>query len=269
MKKLLFFSMVFLVAATFGLSAQQGEAIVATLYVDTVYQDFTVNSKQSIRILDEDIDVDTVYRESHEKRRWTVAPSRDIIYVDTINLYEKIRFGVKLGGSISKIDEAHSGSMKARFPGLTVGIGLQIPLQKKEFSKLFFTPEVLYTSRGEKADVNKVETDFYNDYISVPLMFKLYLLESRLLFVELGPEVSFLTSQKNKDKDTYLGDINKMDIGLNLGGGVNFGAKDQLELGARLNYGLSKVYPDYDWDKRNYNIGGEVTLTYFFGGKDD
>jgi hypothetical protein len=100
-------------------------------------------------------------------------------------------------------------------------------------------------------------------------MLKGYLFKSRLLFLELGPEVSFLVSQKNKDKDTYLGDVNKFDIGINLGGGVSFGSKNQFELGARLNYGLAKVYPDYDYEKRNYNIGGQVTLTYFFSGTND
>jgi hypothetical protein len=97
-------------------------------------------------------------------------------------------------------------------------------------------------------------------------MLKLYVLKSKFLYIEFGPEVSFLASQKNKDKDTYLGDMSKIDVGLNLGGGINFGSNDQFELGARLNYGLTKVYPDYDYPeyKRNYNIGGEVTLMYFF-----
>ncbi|MDR3220356.1 MAG: PorT family protein [Dysgonamonadaceae bacterium] len=184
--------------------------------------------------------------------------------------YEKARFAVKIGGSISKIVKAHGRPKDdARFPGLNVGIAYQIPLQKKEISKLFFTPEVLYTSKGEIDKVGNVEINFYNDYISVPLMLKGYFFKNRLFFLELGPEVGFLVSQKNKDKDAYLGDINKFDVGINLGGGINFGSNNQFELGARLNYGLVEVYPDYDYDKKNYNLGGQVTLTYFFGGKKD
>jgi hypothetical protein len=191
---------------------------------------------------------------------------RDTVYKGNSDNNEKARFAVKLGGSISAIDEAHRGSKDARFPGLTIGVAYQIPLQKKEVCNLFFTPEVSYTQRGEVANEvkTKKKTNFYNDYISVPLMFKLYLLDSRLLFVELGPEASFLVSQKNKEGDAYLGDISKFDLGINLGGGINFGSEDQFEIGARLNYGLTKVYPDANSGSRNYNIGGQVTLSYFF-----
>ena len=184
---------------------------------------------------------------------------------DTTKYREKTRFGIKVGGQISAIDEIHYESGR-RFPGLTVGVVMQMPLQKSDSCRLFFTPELLYSQEGERDKANdKYKEDdkdvkFYQDYIALPLMIKVYPLKNKLLFVELGPKLSYMISQKNKDKD--YAKPNKFDIGLCLGGGVNLGRNDNFEIGARLNYGLLDMYPDID--KRNFNIGGAITLTYLF-----
>ena len=196
----------------------------------------------------------------------TVYESDTITYKsDTTQYREKTRFGVKVGGQISAIDEVH-GKSGRRFPGLTLGVVMQMPLQKSDSCRIFFTPELLYSQEGERDNTNDKykgedkDVKFYHDYIALPLMFKLYPLKNKLLFVELGPKLSYMINQKNKEKDYPK--LNKFDIGLCLGGGVNLGRNDNFELGARLNYGLLDVYPDVD--KRNYNIGGAITLTYLF-----
>jgi hypothetical protein len=173
---------------------------------------------------------------------------------------ERTRFAVKVGGSISGVKEVHHGS-ENRIPGFNVGIALQIPLQQREYHLLYLVPEVLYSSRGERGFQagEKISEKFYLDYISIPLMLKSYLFND-VLFVEFGPEINFIVTQKNKNID--LAEVNRQDFGLNLGGGMRFGSEKQMELGARLNYGLSRVYPDIG--TKNHNIGGLLALTYFF-----
>jgi hypothetical protein len=180
---------------------------------------------------------------------------------DTVMYIDKIRFGIKLGGQISAVDEIHHGSNK-RVPGMTIGATLLIPLQKKDTCRIFFAPEILYYQGGENGN-DKMGTRnvrFYMDYIDFPLLIKGYFTKDRFLFVELGPKFSYLINHKNKDKD--LSESNKFDLGLCLGGGISLGSKNNFDIGARLNYGLLDIYPDTK--QRNFNIGGTIMLTYLF-----
>ena len=175
---------------------------------------------------------------------------------------EKVRFGIKIGGQVSRVDDIHDIT-KQRIPGLTIGASLKIPLLKEDTCWVFFAPELLYSQEGEK---RKTRSDgsiekFYLDYISVPLMFKGYFAKNQIMFLEFGPEISFLIYHKNKDTD--LGKARKFDFGLGIGGGASLGKNNNFEIGARLNLGALDTYRDVEW--RNFNIRGAVTLAYIFG----
>jgi len=185
-------------------------------------------------------------------------------YVKTIQdteKYEKIRFGVKLGGQISAVNEIHRGSNK-RVPALTIGATMLMPLQKKETCRIFFAPELLYSQGGEKGQANDGSQDvkFYFDYIDLPLLIKGYFMNNKRLFIEFGPKLSYMINHKNEDKDLF--ESNKFDFGLCLGGGVSLGSYNNFEIGARLNYGLTDIYPDTK--SNNNNISGAVIFTYIF-----
>ena len=180
---------------------------------------------------------------------------------DSVMHKEKTRFGVKLGGQISAVDEIHNGSNK-RVPCLTIGITMLMPLQKGDTCRIYFAPELLYYQGGEKGNDKDGNRDvkFYMDYVELPLLFKRYFWENKLIFVELGPKLSYMINHKNKDKD--LAESKKFDIGLCLGGGVNLGTNNNFEIGARLNYGLVDIFPDIE--KKNNNVSGTISLTYLF-----
>jgi len=183
------------------------------------------------------------------------------VFQDPVEYRERIRFGVKLGGQISVISKIHAGS-NYRIPGLTIGGAMLMPLQEKDYCQFFFAPELLYSQGGEKGNGNDGSRDvkFYMDYIDLPLMFKLYLINDNLLFVEFGPKPSLRVNYKNRSKD--LSKPEKFDFGLCLGGGVSLGFDNNYEIGARLNYGLMDIYPDTK--KNNLNISGAVAFTYIF-----
>ena len=180
---------------------------------------------------------------------------------DTAVVKGKVRFGVKLGGQISGVSNIHGGSSK-RFPGLTAGVALQIPIPDEETNRFYIVPELIYSQEGEKSRTNENKSiKFYNDYLSLPIMMRAYTLDNNLFFIEIGPKVSYLIHQKNKGLE--LTEARKYDVGLCIGGGVNIAGEHKLELGARLNWGLVDIYPDMEGKSKN--IGGAISLSYFFG----
>ena len=196
------------------------------------------------------------------------SPRDTLMHNDSIVYRELVRFGIKIGGQITAVDEIHRKSGR-RFPGLTIGATMQIPLQKNDTCRFYFVPELLYSQEGERGNtVDKIkegsdDIQFYQDYIALPLLVKGYFCKKERLFVELGPKLSYMFYHKNKDID--LGKPKKIDFGLCLGGGVNFGKDKNLELGARLNWGLVDMYPTVA--RKNNNICGAVTFTYLIGEK--
>ena len=178
---------------------------------------------------------------------------------------QKIRFGIKIGGQVSRVDDIHDMT-KQRIGGLTVGATMKLPLLKQDSCWVFFAPELLYSQEGEK---RKLRSDgsiekLYLDYISLPLMFKGYFAENQIMFLEFGPELSYLIYHKNKAID--LGEVRKFDFSLGIGGGASFGKNNNFEIGARLNLGLLDSYREVEWN--NFNIRGAVTLAYIFGEKE-
>jgi len=182
----------------------------------------------------------------------------------TLKYNDKVRIGLKAGTQLSAVGEIHRNS-EIRFPGYLIGAALQIPLIPKYNCPLFITPELLYSSGGEKGMIkggtsSKDVVNFYQDYITVPVMVKYYIL-NKLLFFESGTSASLLVYRTNKDKD--LGNASYFDVGLCLGSGLNFGRRHNMEVGARINYGLLDMYRTVP--ARNYNISGSATFTIFFG----
>ena len=196
------------------------------------------------------------------------SPQDTVIYNDTIMYRELVRFGIKAGGQITAVDEIHYESGR-RFPGLTVGATMQIPLQKNDTCRFYLVSELLYSQEGERDNVvdkikeGRDDIKFYQDYIVFPLLIKWYFCKKERLFVELGPKLSYMFYHKNKDMD--LGKPKKIDFGLCLGGGISFGKDNNLELGARLNWGLVDMYSSVE--RKNNNICGAVTFTYLIGEK--
>ena len=100
---------------------------------------------------------------------------------------QALKFGIKAGpnfanfsGGISEIDYSMRTSFHA---GLAAEIGLT--------DKFAISPELLYTSQG--ADVDGVG-DFNLDYVSVPVLAKIYIFGSTLS-VDVGPQFSFLVDE--------------------------------------------------------------------------
>ena len=182
-----------------------------------------------------------------------------IIYVVTFilsfsTLKSQVQFGVKGSLQFTNVRNVHKNSETRAFAP-AVGLFAQIPLNDYN-DNWFFKPEIVYSEQGEK-DGKEMNVKFYQTYINVPLMIKFYFSDfffppccrgrdTHEFFIEAGPQLGYLISQKNKllDKKWY-GGVSKLDISAGVGGGISFLRKH--EIGVRYNFGLNDIYKNNNY----------------------
>jgi Outer membrane protein beta-barrel domain len=107
----------------------------------------------------------------------------------------------------------------------------------KLLEKFAIQPELLYTTQG--ATYNTIAGDIENElgYIAIPVLAKIYL--SKSFSVELGPQASFLLSEKNKFD---VSNSNTFDFALDAG--LCFKITKSLFIQGRYVLGLTEVSPN-------------------------
>jgi hypothetical protein len=107
----------------------------------------------------------------------------------------QIRLGVKAGLNLPNIIKGDGNNdFKTKVnPGFNAGITLDIPL----ITGLAFTPELLYSAKGYKAETPFGDFNQTTNFIDIPILASINLGGSGLNLV-VGPQVSFLMSTKNK-----------------------------------------------------------------------
>jgi len=117
-----------------------------------------------------------------------------------VHAQSPIRLGVKAGLNIPDIikgDGNNDFDTKVN-PGFNAGVTLDIKL----IEGLAFTPELLYATKGYKAETVFGEFTQTTHFIDVPILASIKLGGSGLNLVA-GPQVSFLTSTKNKFENGF------------------------------------------------------------------
>jgi len=165
--------------------------------------------------------------------------------------FRSTEFGLVAGGTYSRVRNAHNPS-GARISVLG-GVTAQVPIGISE--QYYIQAEALYVGAGEGGDRKYEDAKgwehavYANNYLSVPINFKVYFSEAESEFYGLmGPRFNFLVNQKIKNSakvsyetDSY-GKANSFNLGL--GAGVGFSYKRQLEIALKYDIGLSDAYPD-------------------------
>lgn len=107
------------------------------------------------------------------------------------------------------------------------------------FNGLALQPELLYTTKG--ANYKDAVNEFINElgYLSIPVMLKINLNKS--LSLELGPQASFLLSQRN---EFDVKDAKTFDFGVAAGLGLKI--TKNLFIEGRYGLGLTNVSKDAD-----------------------
>jgi len=109
----------------------------------------------------------------------------------------------------------------------------------KLLDKFAIQPELLYTTQG--ATYNTVLGDVKNElgYIAIPVLAKIYL--SKSFSFELGPQASFLLSEKN---NFNVSDPNTFEFAVDAG--LSFKVTKSIFLQGRYVLGLTEVSPNAD-----------------------
>lgn len=109
----------------------------------------------------------------------------------------------------------------------------------KLLDKFAIQPELLYTTQG--ASYDNAGTEFKNElgYIAIPVLAKIYL--SKSFSLELGPQASFLLSQKN---NFDVADPNTFEFAVDAG--LSFKITKNIFLQGRYVLGLTDVTPNAD-----------------------
>ena len=129
--------------------------------------------------------------------------------------------------------------------------GLLVEL--KIFKNFSLQPELLYSTQG--AELNGFGQQIKNElgYVSIPLLAKFYLTDN--LSMELGPQASFLLSERN---EVQAGDSNTFDFAV--AGGLSYKFGKHFFVQGR--YGLGLTEPKRDADVKNSVV--QASLGYLF-----
>ncbi|OMQ10022.1 porin family protein [[Flexibacter] sp. ATCC 35103] len=152
-----------------------------------------------------------------------------------------VQFGVKAGVNFaSQPGDASLEGVAFDKEGITsyhVGVLAEIKL----LEKFAIQPELLYSTQGATYKFADAQEDFKNElaYLSIPVMAKIYMTKS--LSLEVGPQASFLLSQKNK---VDFEDANTFDFAINAGLGLKI--TKSIFVQGRYSLGLTDVSSNAD-----------------------
>lgn len=125
---------------------------------------------------------------------------------------------------------------KSRF-GYVAGLGVNFPLTADKFFSI--QPELLYIQQGTRATAGNFDVN----YVQLPLLVKVNFGEENLpIYVNAGPSFGYLLNDPVNLGTMTFTNPNKLDIGLQFGGGVGFGlGPGSLMLDARYGFGLTDI----------------------------
>jgi hypothetical protein len=152
-----------------------------------------------------------------------------LLFAMTINVQAQLlKIGVKAGLNYANLTGSNiqTDAITSYHAGLVAEIKL--------LDKFAIQPELLYTTQG--ASYNNAGTEFTNElgYIAIPVLAKIYL--SKSFSLELGPQASFLLSEKN---NFDVNNANTFDFAIDAGLGLKI--TKNIFIQGRYVLGLTEV----------------------------
>ena len=153
---------------------------------------------------------------------------------------------------------------KSSLMGLTGGLGINFSLTDDNF--LSIQPEILYSQKGFSSSATgliRYEGDYRLNYLEIPLLVKINFGGEKVkLYVNAGPSIGYLLSGRVKGQGSFLGlagasldesieftdsptplditelDANRIEAGLNFGGGLGYAILGNTALFVDLRYNM-------------------------------
>jgi len=182
-----------------------------------------------------------------------------LFQIATVTYSQKLEIGLRGGINFATIHG--NGVSNAKWlPGIHLGAFGRYGLS----DKLFFQPEVLFSSKGYsfRQDLNGYNYRFRESlmYLDIPLMLGINATENINILFGLKP--GFLIGahyheNNPKQSGSNTSDYASADVGLLLGGA--YVLENGLDFGIRLDYGLARVFAS---DRQGYNVNIMLSVGY-------
>jgi hypothetical protein len=151
-----------------------------------------------------------------------------LLFLTTNTQAQLLKLGVKAGLNYANFSgtDIQTDAITSYHAGLIAEIKL--------LDKFAIQPELLYTTQGAsyKVGINEIKNEL--GYIAIPVLAKIYL--SKSFSLELGPQASFLLSEKN---NFDVKDANTFDFAVDLGLGLK--VTKSIFIQGRYVLGLTEV----------------------------
>lgn len=182
------------------------------------------------------------------------------------------RIGLTAGVNMAKVSSSDFTDAKNR-TGFNAGVYLAIPVAHV----LDIQPELLYTRKGAKVNLNPGSGDIALDYLEVPVLAHINMgatpgVTPQIFF---GPAVAFKVGCKLNGSDSGVSvsmncddagtDMNSVDMGVVGGVGLMFGVGGhRAGISARYDAGLKNVSPNGNGKNRAISILASIEMPFGF-----
>jgi hypothetical protein len=120
--------------------------------------------------------------------------------------FNRVKVGMTAGLNIANtVDAYDSRFSSSSIAGINVGLTLEVPIAYP----VSFAPEILFSQKGYSSDLENARFTERTNYIDIPLLAKFRVVRGFNFLI--GPQLTFLTSQKDTYRDFSTGAETRFD----------------------------------------------------------
>ena len=165
---------------------------------------------------------------------------------------KNVKWGVKGGLNLAQ-ETVSDGETGAR-GGIHLGGFMETPLSKG----IDFQLALLYSMQGGSYKMKSTTYTDKLDYITVPLILKIYINQKRRFTIDVGPQAGFMVSAKVSDGKSSINlydepELNKFEAAINIG--ISYKIKDNFDLVFRGTGGLTTIADNVEHKNSVLQIG--------------
>lgn len=193
------------------------------------------------------------------------------LFLLAIPSYAQISFGIKGGVNVAEFSFQDQGTSipQSSINGFTLGAVLEVALGKN----FFLQPEAIFVQRGSELNTSLTNLTTNVNYLDIPVLLKIKILNTNLLNINLlgGPSFGLALNGEETDQGGQTIDINfggdnglkRFDLGINAGGGVGINLGSVGVFGdIRYLFGVSDISEDANREIRNKGLNLSVGLMF-------
>lgn len=178
-----------------------------------------------------------------------------VLFVGTSLFAQDVQFGAKGGLNFANWigDDADGTDMRT---DIHLGAFARFAINEN----IAFQPELVYSRQGMKVDINGSDVKFKSNYLNIPLLMRTKMADK--FHAIFGPQVGIHLNSKADDGDVSVDADNMKGVDLALALGLEYDVADNVAIGLRYNWGLSKVIDADDAKVRNSVIQLGVSVAF-------